>query len=103
MNAKTKSRAKTKVASGKAKKSEASPKKLSALDAAANVLAETGEPMRCQELIKDMAAKGYWTSPKGLTPHATLYAAMHNEIAKKGASARFKKTERGMFSSTGVA
>jgi hypothetical protein len=76
---------------------DAKPKKLSALDAAAKVLAETGTPMRCQELIDAMAARGYWTSPKGLTPAATLYAAMQNEIAKKGADARFQKTERGLF------
>src|SRR5450755_1773197 len=43
-------------------------KKLSALDAAAKVLAETRTPMSCQELIGAMAGKGYWTSPGGKTP-----------------------------------
>src|SRR5262249_12979986 len=42
--------------------------KLSALDAAAKVLAESGQSMTCQELIAEMAAKGYWTSPGGKTP-----------------------------------
>jgi hypothetical protein len=39
-------------------------KKYSALDATALVLRETGQPMSCPELIAQMAAKGYWTSPK---------------------------------------
>jgi hypothetical protein len=72
-------------------------KKLSALDAAAKVLAEEGRPMTCQELIAAMAAKGYWTSPGGRTPAATLYSAISRELATKGAAARFVKTERGKF------
>ncbi len=50
--------------------------KLSALDAAAKVLAEHGQPMGCQELIGAMAVKGYWSSPGGKTPAATLYTAV---------------------------
>jgi hypothetical protein len=49
---------------------------MSCLDAAAKLLAETGQPMTCPELIAAMAAKGYWTSPAGKTPPATLYAAI---------------------------
>ena len=75
-------------------------KKTSALDAAARVLGENGEPMNCQELIKAMADKGYWTSPGGLTPHATLYSAIIREIKAKGKEARFKKADRGKFSLT---
>jgi hypothetical protein len=51
-------------------------KKLSALDAAARVLRETGQATSCPELIAQMATKGYWTSPKGQTPSATLYTAV---------------------------
>jgi hypothetical protein len=40
------------------------------------VLAESGEPMNCQERIGAMAGKGYWTSPNGKTPGETLYSAM---------------------------
>jgi hypothetical protein len=76
---------------------EKKPKKTSALDAAARVLGEAKEPMNCQELIKAMADKGYWTSPGGQTPAATLYSAMTREIDKKGKDARFKKMERGKF------
>jgi len=72
--------------------------KLSALDAAAHVLAETGQPMTCGELIEAMAAKGYWTSPGGKTPGATLYSAILRELQTKKKEARFRKTERGKFS-----
>ena len=71
--------------------------KLSAIDAAAKVLGETKEPMNAKGMIEAMAAKGYWTSPGGKTPHATLYSAILAEITKKGKEARFKKTDRGHF------
>jgi hypothetical protein len=61
------------------------------------VLAETGEAMNCQDMIKAMAEKGYWTSPGGKTPAATLYSAILREVKTKGNDARFKKTERGKF------
>jgi hypothetical protein len=72
-------------------------KELSALDAAAQVLAEAKEPMTTKEMIEQMAAKKLWTSPGGATPHATLYSAILREINMKGQDARFKKTERGKF------
>lgn len=81
---------------------EAKPKKLSALDAAAKVLDEAGQSMTCQEMIDAMAAKGYWTSPGGKTPSATLYSAILREVANKGDAARFTKTERGKFASAGA-
>ena len=78
-------------------KAEAKPKKLSAIDAAARVLGEADQPMNCQDMIKAMAEKGYWTSPGGKTPAATLYSAILREVQTKGNDARFKKTERGKF------
>ena len=78
-------------------KSETGHRKLSAIDAAAKVLAEAGEPMDCQTMIKTMAEKGYWSSPGGKTPHATLYSAILREISTKGQESRFTKTERGKF------
>jgi hypothetical protein len=71
--------------------------KISALDAAAKVLAEAGEPMNTKAMIEAMAAKNLWTSPGGATPWATLYSAIAREINEKGADARFVKTERGKF------
>jgi hypothetical protein len=57
----------------KAKKAkDAKPRKTSALDAAAKVLAELGEPMNCPLMIEAMAARGYWKSPGGQNPAATL-------------------------------
>jgi HB1, ASXL, restriction endonuclease HTH domain len=77
--------------------SDSTTKKMSAIDAAAKVLGEAGEPMNCQEMIKVMGEKGYWTSPGGKTPHATLYSAILRELQTKGTDSRFKKTERGKF------
>jgi hypothetical protein len=78
-------------------------KKPSALDAAAKVLGETGKPMTCPEMIEVMTAKGYWTSPGGKTPQATLYSAIAREITAKGAHSRFVKAERGKFARYGAA
>jgi hypothetical protein len=75
----------------------AKAKKPSALDAAAKVLGEAAQPMTCPEMIEQMKAKGYWSSPKGKTPSATLYAAILREVQNKGAAARFVKTDRGKF------
>ena len=81
---------------------EAKPKakKVSALDAAAQVLATAKEPMNTRQMIEAMAAKGLWTSPGGKTPHATLYSAILREINEKGKDSRFTKTERGKFAAT---
>jgi hypothetical protein len=73
-------------------------KKVSALDAAARVLQESGTSMTSQEMIGAMAAKGYWISPGGKTPAATLYSALLREITTKGDAARFTKTGPGRFS-----
>ena len=84
-----------------AKPAKAAPSKSSALDAAARVLRESGQPLSCPELIEQMAAKGYWSSPKGKTPSSTLYAAIAREIKLKGAASRFIKTGPGRFASRG--
>jgi hypothetical protein len=82
----------------KAKKTkEPKVKKTSAIDAAARVLEEAGQPMTCPEMIEAMTAKKYWASPKGLTPAATLYSAVLREIMAKGKESRFVKTERAKF------
>jgi len=71
--------------------------KLSQLDAAIKVLAEAGTPMTTKAMIEAMATKGYWTSPGGATPWATLYSALLRELQKKGAESRFTKVDRGQF------
>jgi hypothetical protein len=75
----------------------AGDKPLSALAAAARILSETDQALTCPELIAAMAAQGYWTSPAGKTPAATLYAAILREIKTKKDQARFRKSERGKF------
>ena len=75
--------------------------KMSALDAAAKVLTEAGEPLTAKAMIEAMATKGYWTSPSGKTPHSTLYAAIIREIATKGTESRFQKSDRGLFTING--
>ena len=73
------------------------PKRISGLDAAAKVLEESGQPMTAKEMVEAAEAKGYWKSPSGKTPHATIVSAIIREIAKKGDASRFVKTDRGKF------
>jgi hypothetical protein len=84
---------------GKAKKSngEKKPKRMSGLDAAAKVLEESGQPMTVKEMVETAEAKGYWKSPGGKTPQATVYSAILREIKALGKDARFRKAERGKF------
>jgi hypothetical protein len=103
MSATKTKKAKAPKATKKSRKAKAEPKpkkrdgKMSALDAAAKVLADSGEPMTTKELIEKMAAKGLWSSPNGKTPDRTLYSALAREISAKGKESRFKKGERGQF------
>jgi hypothetical protein len=85
------------AAKAKTPKKTAIDVKLSQLAAAERVLAESGEPMNCKAMVEVMLAKGYWTSPGGKTPTATLYASLLRHIQKHGKAARFVKTDRGLF------
>ena len=96
----TKGQTKTATAKTKAPKAE---RGMSALDAAARVLGQASAPMATKALIEAMAAKKYWTSPGGKTPHATLYAAILREINVKGNESRFAKTDPGHFTLNGKA
>jgi hypothetical protein len=83
---------------GKGKKArEPKAKKVSAIDAAAQVLAASKDAMNCKDLIEAMARQGLWSSPGGKTPHATLYSAIIREISLKGKESRFVKKDRGQF------
>ena len=77
------------------------PKRLSAIDAAARVLADHGGEMSAREMVAAMTEQGLWSSPGGKTPDATLYSAIIREIGAKKQDARFKKTARGRFASNG--
>jgi hypothetical protein len=56
--------------------------------------------MNSKELVEAMTAKGYWTSPGGKTPHATLHAAISREIKTKGKESRFAKAGPGKFTAS---
>ena len=90
-------KAPSKPAAGGKRAAKKAPQTMSALAAAAKLLSELKRPLRCGEMIEQMAAQGYWKSPGGKTPAATLHAAITREINIKGADARFKKTDRGLF------
>jgi hypothetical protein len=81
----------------KAKTPKASDGRLSQLDAAVKVLGEADVPMSTKDMVETMGQKGYWSSPGGRTPEATLYSAILREVKNKGDEARFVKTERGRF------
>ena len=89
-------RAKTAGSRAKTPKRSRGDGKLSGLDAAAQILAKAKEPMGCTSIVEQAIGGGLW-SPGGKTPHATLYAAIIREIAKKGKDARFKKVDPGRF------
>ena len=97
LDAKAGKPAETKKPARAKKAKEPKAKKVGALDAAAQVLAASKEPMNCMALIEAMASQGLWESPGGKTPHATLYSAIIREIGLKGKESRFMKTERGKF------
>jgi hypothetical protein len=89
----------TEPAHAKLRKTEkqAGSRKLSALDAATQVLQAAGKTMTTAEMIEEMSRQGLWSSPNGATPAATLYSAILREQKTKGAQARFVKTDRGKF------
>ena len=71
---------------------------MSQLDAAVKVLTASKEPLTTKQMIEAMTSKGYWSSPGGKTPWATLYSAITREIKNKGKDARFAKVDKGQFS-----
>lgn len=78
------------------------PPKLSALDAAAKVLADAKEPMNTKAIVEAMAAQKLWSSPGGKTPAATLYSAILREIDTKKDQSRFRKAAKGLFEASGT-
>ena len=84
-SASPKSKRRPRAQGGKARAEVAKPKKTSALDAAAKVLAEAGGPLNSKEMVERMASKGYWRSPAGKTPSATLYSSMLRQKFRENA------------------
>ena len=67
-------------------------KKLSLLNAAAQVLAACRTPMNCKEMIAKAVEMGLWTPTGATTPEQTLYSGIFREI-KSTEEPRFKKSE----------
>ena len=67
-------------------------KKLSLLNAAAQVLAAARVPMNCKEIVTKAVEMGLWTPTGAKTPEQTLYSGIFREM-KNGAESRFKKCE----------
>lgn len=81
-----------------AKAAPAKAKGLSLVAAAARVLAESGEALNCRRMVALAKERGLWEQGKGKTPEQTLYSAVVREIADRGESSRFRKSEvRGLF------
>lgn len=74
----------------------AAPKRMSGLDAAAKVLAESKEPLGCGEIFDRILKRKLWAT-NGKTPAATLSAAILREVKAKGKESRFRKAGRGLF------
>ena len=71
-------------------------KHVGGLDAAVQVLGQTGEPMNCKQIVEKMIAAKLWQT-SGKTPAATISAAITREIATKGEASRFRKVAPGRF------
>lgn len=84
----------------KSTKAKPAAKRKGILGIAAEMLARSKKPMGSKEIVERAIADGLWQT-SGKTPSATLYAAMIREIAAKGKDARFKKVDRGLFTSNG--
>ena len=65
-------------------------KKVSLLDLADKILADTGEALNCKELVAKAKETG-WVST-GKTPEQTLYSGIFREMKEKGEASRFKKS-----------
>jgi hypothetical protein len=78
------------------------PRKMTALDAAYAVLEAAGEPMTAPDIYAKMVEKKLWESPNGLTPAATIYAAMIRDIGTRGKDSRFRRPEASKFAAAKV-
>jgi predicted type IV restriction endonuclease len=75
--------------------------RVTCLDGAAKVLAESGVPMRCGDMMAGMIEARYWNPTRGgKTPAATLQARILKEGRSKGQQSRFMKVGRGLYALT---
>jgi len=70
--------------------------RMTAIDAAYQVLVAAGEPLHSNELAQRMLAQGLWTT-KGSTPGATVDSRIAVDIQANGAASRFRRAGRSIF------
>ena len=78
-------------------KPETPAKKLSLMDAAVEVLKNSGKPLNTREIVKAATEAGLWIPTACKTPEQTLYGSIFREIATKE-NPRIRKSEtKGRF------
>lgn len=79
------------------KKKKETPKNLSLVNAALEILKSDDAALNCKQLVEAAKSRKLWTPGAGKTPEQTLYSAIMREIKAKGEQARFVKDARGHF------
>jgi hypothetical protein len=75
-------------------------KKMSCLDAAVQVLADSPTPLTRPKIAQIAQDRGLWKPRKGKTPQQTIGGGITREIQSRGSKSRFKRTKRGQYSLT---
>ena len=76
-------------------------KKLSLMDAAVEVLKQSGEPMNTREMVKAATDSGLWIPTDCKTPEQTLYGSIFREMKIKENPRIVKSSVRGKFEYAG--
>ena len=76
-------------------------KKLSLLDAAVEVLKQSGEPMNTREMVKAAIDSGLWIPTDCKTPEQTLYGSIFREMKIKENPRIVKSSVKGKFKYAG--
>ena len=76
-------------------------KKLSLLDAAVEVLKQSGEPMNPREMVKAATDSGLWIPTDCKTPEQTLYGSIFREMKIKENPRIVKSSVKGKFEYAG--
>ena len=76
-------------------------KKLSLMDAAVEVLKQSGEPMNTREMVKAATDSGLWIPTDCKTPEQTLYGSIFREMKIKEHPRIVKSSVKGKFEYAG--
>ena len=72
------------------------PEKVSALEAAYQILLQAGEPLRREEITRRTLDGALWVTA-GRTPEATVRAQLCVDLQKQGTASRFVRTGKATF------